>query len=320
MLAAVLLALAVAPAGAPLDYYAELGVDRTSSDEDIKRSFKRAALLYHPDRQPAGASPAARREAEVRFKRVAEAYEVLGSPAKRQKYDAQRSGIVFPGAADQSAAGAGRAYAADVIITCTLQELFRGAVKYAQLPGELGLMIAVPLRPEWPDGHTIEAFANDGRAIRVRIAVRGHADFRRDGDDLRAARVVWRRLAARGRPVRIRGIDGRLHTIRMPRGGGWRATTLKVRRAGMWAPHGFRGDMYVRIALGDWKEALGAQLVRVTRLRWFETSVKALIILANGRAVQRAVFAVLAALLRPLAGPGARQVPSRARSRRGKVR
>ncbi|MFN2378163.1 MAG: DnaJ C-terminal domain-containing protein [Candidatus Binatia bacterium] len=65
------------------DYYEVLGVTRTASADDIKKAYRKLALQWHPDRHPEGA----RDEAEVRFKRIAEAYEVLSDPEKRGRYD-----------------------------------------------------------------------------------------------------------------------------------------------------------------------------------------------------------------------------------------
>ena len=63
------------------DYYEVLGVTRTADGEEIKRSYRRLAMKYHPDRNPGDA------EAEVRFKECAEAYEVLSDDGKRKRYD-----------------------------------------------------------------------------------------------------------------------------------------------------------------------------------------------------------------------------------------
>lgn len=66
----------------PKDYYEILGVDRNASTEEIKKAFRRAALKYHPDRNPDNKA-----EAEKKFKEIAEAYEVLSDPEKRAQYD-----------------------------------------------------------------------------------------------------------------------------------------------------------------------------------------------------------------------------------------
>src|SRR3954467_5609520 len=64
------------------DYYEILGVTKTADGEEIKRSYRRLAMKYHPDRADGDKG-----EAELRFKECAEAYEVLSDPAKRKRYD-----------------------------------------------------------------------------------------------------------------------------------------------------------------------------------------------------------------------------------------
>lgn len=63
------------------DYYNVLGVKKTASQDEIKRAFRTLAMKYHPDRNPDDV------EADRRFREVAEAYEVLGDPESRAKYD-----------------------------------------------------------------------------------------------------------------------------------------------------------------------------------------------------------------------------------------
>ena len=63
------------------DYYEVLGIDRGASEEDIKKSYRKLALQFHPDRNPGDA------EAEARFKEATEAYEVLRDGEKRARYD-----------------------------------------------------------------------------------------------------------------------------------------------------------------------------------------------------------------------------------------
>ncbi len=64
------------------DYYEVLGVNKNSSEDEIKRAFRRLAKKYHPD-----ANPDNKKEAEEKFKEVNEAYEVLSDPQKKQMYD-----------------------------------------------------------------------------------------------------------------------------------------------------------------------------------------------------------------------------------------
>lgn len=63
------------------DYYEVLGVARTSTEVEITRAYRKLAMQHHPDRNAGDA------EAEVRFKEVTEAYEVLRDPQKRERYD-----------------------------------------------------------------------------------------------------------------------------------------------------------------------------------------------------------------------------------------
>ncbi len=63
------------------DLYSELGVGRSASADDLRKAFRKLAKDLHPDRNP-GDKPA-----EERFKRVSAAFDILGDPEKRAKYD-----------------------------------------------------------------------------------------------------------------------------------------------------------------------------------------------------------------------------------------
>ena len=62
------------------DYYQVLNIQKTASDDDVRKAYRTLALQFHPDKNN---SPGA----EEKFKQISEAYEVLSDSAKRQDYD-----------------------------------------------------------------------------------------------------------------------------------------------------------------------------------------------------------------------------------------
>ncbi|KAL0384986.1 UNVERIFIED_CONTAM: DnaJsubfamily B member 4 [Sesamum radiatum] len=64
-----------------VDYYNILKVNRSATDEDLKKAYRRLAMIWHPDKN------ANKQEAEAKFKQISEAYDVLSDPQKRQIYD-----------------------------------------------------------------------------------------------------------------------------------------------------------------------------------------------------------------------------------------
>src|SRR3569833_2375081 len=64
------------------DYYQILGVDRKADAEEIKKSFRKLAMKWHPDQNKDNAA-----QAEEKFKEINEAYDILKDPQKRAAYD-----------------------------------------------------------------------------------------------------------------------------------------------------------------------------------------------------------------------------------------
>jgi molecular chaperone DnaJ len=97
------------------DYYEVLGIERTASDGEIARAYRKLAIKYHPD------SNSGDEEATLRFKEVAEAYEVLSDTGKRSRYDQfGHAGVGSP------AGGGGFADAEDIMDA--FGDIFGGSV------------------------------------------------------------------------------------------------------------------------------------------------------------------------------------------------
>jgi curved DNA-binding protein len=138
------------------DYYETLGVPRDASEADIKKAFRRLAREYHPD------VAKDKKKAEEKFKEINEAYEVLGDPAKRKKYDELgadwKSGAEFRPPPDWAGwAGAGRGRAEEFQFDGTGFSDFFESV-FGQMRGERGFgrRAHFAAEEEAPDSRDIE--------------------------------------------------------------------------------------------------------------------------------------------------------------------
>ncbi|KAL7091515.1 hypothetical protein ACP275_12G111000 [Erythranthe tilingii] len=93
-----------------VDYYNILKVSRNASEGDVKKSYKRLAMKWHPDKNAVNT-----KEAEAKFKQISEAYDVLSDPKKRQIYDLYGeegliSGYPPPNSSDRDAGVGGNGF------------------------------------------------------------------------------------------------------------------------------------------------------------------------------------------------------------------
>jgi DnaJ-class molecular chaperone len=74
-----------------MSHYKILGVDKKASIDEIKKSYRKLAMQYHPDK-----APKEKKESyEQKFKGISEAYDILSDNDKRQRYDMEQNGISF---------------------------------------------------------------------------------------------------------------------------------------------------------------------------------------------------------------------------------
>jgi curved DNA-binding protein len=256
------------------DYYAELGVPRDASEQDIRRAYRQLARENHPD---VNKDPGA----EDRFKRVSEAYEVLRDPDKRARYDrlgsSWRAGQDVSGAAgidprDFGGDGVRFEYGGDAGEFSDLFEgLFGGRGRRTRRGGgggfdgfsidqeavlELTLPEAArggPRRLTSGDGREFEidipAGVRDGQVIRVpdqnlrlRIRLRGDKRFRLRGDDVETDVPVAPWEAALGASVPVPTLDGTAR-VKVPAGSSC-GRRLRLRGAGLAG-----GDLYAVVKI-----------------------------------------------------------------------
>ena len=81
------------------DYYDILGLSKSASDSEIKSSYRKLAMKYHPDRNPGD------KKAEEKFKEISESYEILKDPQKKSAYDQYGHAAFSQGSGGASAGG-----------------------------------------------------------------------------------------------------------------------------------------------------------------------------------------------------------------------
>mgnify|MGYP000123000220 FL=1 len=249
-----------------MDYYSVLGVSKTSSDQEIKKAYRKLAMKYHPDR---GGDP-------QKFQDVSNAYDILSDPQKRQMFDMgqdpnrQQGGGFNQGPFEfhfgdmedvmrQFGFGGGprpKNRNINISLQLTLEDVFRGKDVAAEIPSRSGpkiVNIQVPAgisrgqqiryqgmgdqqAPNLPPGDLI-----------VTIDVLNHRVFKRQGNDLVLEKKINAFEAMLGSSMVVETIDKKRLNINIPKGT-QPDTVLSCRGEGL--PDiqtKNRGDLLVRI-------------------------------------------------------------------------
>src|SRR5215510_13326928 len=237
------------------DYYQILGVERTASEDEIKKSYRKLARKYHPD-------VSKEKNAEEKFKEVQEAYEVLKDPDKRKAYDqmgAYQPGQDFrppPGWEQQFRSGefGGFQDLGDIDLFDLLSGMGRGGFRGGRAGGP-GQTFRMPGQDYEVTAHlSIEDVAR-GTEIEIPIAA---TEVGEDGRLQRTARTVKVRIpkgATDGQRLRVPGKGGPGH-------GGARNGDLYVdiqlRPHELYRVSGH--DVFLELPVAPWEAALGAEV------------------------------------------------------------
>ncbi len=226
------------PANGP-DHYATLGLDRRCTAAQIREAYRLLAKQHHPDVNGGCAA------ATSRTRQLNEAYEILGSAARRKAYDQQRAEAEKP-----------RPHTAkpppDIAkeIHLRIEELLRGTT--------LDVRVNDPAKPGEPETYplAIPSETAPGTQFRiqrtagglVRVKVRAQPDFRFKvrGSDLRCDLRIRAQRAAQGGVESVRGVTGNVLRVEIPRRAA-RGEILRIAGEGLPKLRGGRGDLLVRI-------------------------------------------------------------------------
>jgi curved DNA-binding protein len=238
------------------DYYEVLGVDRSASEAEIKKAYRKLARQHHPDINPGNA------QAEATFKEINEAYDVLSDKEKREKYDrfgrdwqrfGQNGAPDFggyewngaPGGVGEGnfadifetlfgAGGAGRAGGGirmdgqdlEHSIDVTLEEAFSGTQRSLQVqsPGGQSRTINVKIPPGADTGTRVRISGEGGAGygggrrgdLVITVKVLPHARYERNGDNITVTTPVDLYTMVLGGEVRVPALGGKTITLKVP--------------------------------------------------------------------------------------------------------
>ena len=228
------------------DYYQTLGVAKTASDKELKQAYRKMARKFHPDVNPGD------KAAEAKFKEINEAYEVLGDPDKRRKYDELGANWRLYEQAQQQGHGGGSPFGAG--------SPFGGGGAWTINmggPGGYRTMSEEDMREmfgdEDPFSDFFKTFFGGGAAPReARGAGRGRGARAQQGRDIEHAVDLTLEEAFHGATRRIsikEGGHARSVDVRIPAGVKDGSRVRAPGEGGAGANGGASGDLYLRVSI-----------------------------------------------------------------------
>ena len=226
------------------DCYKVLGVNKTASDKEIKKAYKKLAMKYHPDRNPDNIV------AEENFKEVKSAYEILSNESSREQYDAYgHAAFDQNGRAGQSGYGGQQDFSdmfggmfnqgrqqqtyqpqpekgSDIIIQLdiSLEESINGSEKEVRLPNTTEpLVVTIPKGINSKQRVRVTGKGNPGTLgasrgdLFVTVTVLEHEKFKRDHQDLHCSIDVLFTKAALGGSITVPTFSGFIK-LKLPQG------------------------------------------------------------------------------------------------------
>ena len=234
-----------------MDYYSTLGVNKSSTQEDIKKAYKKLAMKFHPDRNNGD---------DIQFKKIQEAYDVLGDPIKRQQHDNPKptqqpfgfnvNSADFDSMFSQFFGGRPNTHNQKQTfrtqVTVSLVDAFKGSTHVLQLSTPAGIkVINITIPPGIETGDSIRYDdVIENAILLVQFVVLPDLRFERRGNDLYSNYSISVLDLIVGTKFKFTTIDQRILEVKVnPKTQPY--MQLKIPKTGMPDKRGEHGDQFI---------------------------------------------------------------------------